>query len=94
MCTEYCLYLNNFCLQHLIKNQWIPNVKAVIDLILEQGSGLNERNKKQLNSLRERAPEIWTEDEAAFSSKIFEFLDFEISSILEIESEIDKNFFI
>jgi len=72
MCTEYCLYLNNFCLQHLIKNQWIPNVKAVIDLILEQGSGLNERNKKQLNSLRERAPEIWTEDEAAFSSKIFE----------------------
>jgi thiol-disulfide isomerase/thioredoxin len=89
MCTEYCLYLNNFCLQSLKKNQWIPDVKAIFGIILEQGSGLNQNDRKRLRSLSDKAPEIWTEEESAFTSKIFESHQ-ELTEDLQAQMNIKK----
>lgn len=72
ICSEYCWYLSNYCLQSLKKNQWIQDVKAIIDILIEQGSGLNQNDKKRLRSLRDREPETWIEKDGAFFSKIFE----------------------
>ena len=93
MCQEYVHYVNNFCLHSLIKNQRLPDTKAIFDIILEQGTELTADVRTRFLSLRDEDFETMNQEDKTFCSKVVgshqKFLD-DFSAKMNIERILSR----